>query len=125
MLGILPDRLDALDKEIARGALWHLRWSLQVLIHAPELVDCAEVSQSLDVLLVPTIGVVLHVQRVRVVQSATRLIDKSWSVKNLSILSTYPSGTSLSSATLGSCVALAIAGSTSTMLTIDLLNLKD
>ena len=43
----------------------------------------------------------------------------------LSILLTYPSGTSLSSTTFGSCVALAIAGSTSTMLTIDLFNLKD
>ena len=71
MLGILPDRLDAFDKEIARGSLRHLRWSLQMLVHAPELVDCAKVGQGLDVLLVPTIGVVLHVQRVRVVQSAT------------------------------------------------------
>ncbi len=73
MLGVFPDGLDAFDEQVAGRSFRHLRRSLQVLVHAPELIDGAEVGQRFDVFFVPTICVVLHVQRVRVVQgSVTR-----------------------------------------------------
>ena len=70
MLSIFPNGLDSFDKDVDSGSFGHLTWALEVLVHAPELVDCAEVGESLDVFLVPTVALVLGEQRVLVVEGS-------------------------------------------------------
>ena len=70
MLIDLPDGLDPPLENVDRRAFRHLIRPLQMLVHAPELVYCAEIGERLDVLLVPPIGLVLCINCVRVVQSA-------------------------------------------------------
>ena len=44
MFGSIPiSSLDSFDEDVDRGAFRHCRRSLQVLVHAPELIDGAEV----------------------------------------------------------------------------------
>ena len=42
VLDVLPSGLDALDKHVDLGALFELIGSLDVLVHAPELLDSLE-----------------------------------------------------------------------------------
>ena len=75
MLGIFPDRLDSLHEQVDCRAFWHLRWPLQMLIHAPELVNGVEVSEGLDVFFVPPISLVLGVDCIASVQSPINWLE--------------------------------------------------
>jgi len=77
-----------------------------MLVHAPKLVNCAEVSQSLDILLVPPILLVLRVQRIRMVQLTTNMTQSVYQVF------TYPSEFDSGELFVSNP---AIAGSTSTI----------
>ena len=44
VLGVLPNWLDTLYEQINSGSFRHLTWALQVLVHAPKLVNCVKVS---------------------------------------------------------------------------------
>ena len=64
MFSIFPNGLDSSDEEIDRSAFGHLVRPLQVLVHTPKLIYRVKVSQWLDILLIPTIGLVLSVESV-------------------------------------------------------------
>ena len=62
MFSIFPNGLDTSDEKVDRGAFGHLVWSLQVLVHTPKLIYRVKVGQWLDILLIPTVGLVLSVE---------------------------------------------------------------
>lgn len=69
MLFIFPLRLDASLKQVNRGALRHVTWSLQMLVDAPKLVNSVKSCKSLDVFGIPTVRLVLGIERIEVIQS--------------------------------------------------------
>ena len=62
VFSIFPNGLDASDEKVDGCAFGHLVWSLQVLVHTPKLIYRVKVGQWLDILLIPTVGLVLSVE---------------------------------------------------------------
>ena len=83
MLGIFPNGLNTTHEDVDRGTFWHFTWTLQMLIHAPKLVNSAEVCEGLDILLIPTVALILGKKCVLVVQSSTEKSQLANTIRNL------------------------------------------